>query len=150
MREHVRQMLGSRFVVAFWAGLLLCCACGVGQERVDLSRAISRAKSEVFPALIFVKPIVADYGSVELGVEQAGHHPENRQQTRRDDRKRQRFRQATWSCRVPVAGSMASKQMALPVRFQRGWKSQRRSPEMKRLSFMSNSASVARLPRFIS
>ena len=65
MRDYARQMLGSRFVVAFWAGLLLCCACGVGQERVDLSRAISRAKSEVFPALIFVKPIVADYGSGE-------------------------------------------------------------------------------------
>jgi len=65
MRDYARQMSGIRFVFVFWTGLLLCCPCGVGQERVDLARAISRAKSEVFPALIFVKPIVADYGSGE-------------------------------------------------------------------------------------
>ncbi len=34
-------------------------------EPTDLRQIISRAKSEVFPALIFVKPIVEDYGSGE-------------------------------------------------------------------------------------
>ncbi len=34
-------------------------------ESADLRQVISRAKSEVFPALIFVKPIVEDYGSGE-------------------------------------------------------------------------------------
>ncbi len=38
---------------------------GTGQERGDFREIISRAKSEVFPALIFVKPIVADYESGE-------------------------------------------------------------------------------------
>lgn len=37
----------------------------VGQEQGDFREIISRAKSEVFPALIFVKPIVEDYGSGE-------------------------------------------------------------------------------------
>ncbi|MBP7053349.1 MAG: trypsin-like peptidase domain-containing protein [Phycisphaerae bacterium] len=37
----------------------------VGQEHGDFREIISRAKSEVFPALIFVKPIVVDYGSGE-------------------------------------------------------------------------------------
>ena len=36
-----------------------------GQEHGDFREIISRAKSEVFPALIFVKPIVEDYGSGE-------------------------------------------------------------------------------------
>jgi serine protease Do len=36
-----------------------------GQEHGDFREIISRAKSEVFPALIFVKPIVVDYGSGE-------------------------------------------------------------------------------------
>jgi serine protease Do len=44
-------------------------ACGlhqaIGQESTDLRQIISRAKSEVFPALIFVKPIVEDYESGE-------------------------------------------------------------------------------------
>ena len=35
------------------------------QKSVDLREIISRAKSDVFPALIFVKPIVEDYGSGE-------------------------------------------------------------------------------------
>jgi serine protease Do len=35
------------------------------QEPADFRQIISRAKSEVFPALIFVKPIVADYESGE-------------------------------------------------------------------------------------
>jgi len=35
---------------------------------------------------------------------------------------------ATCSCRVPAPVSRASKQIALPVRFQRGWRSQRTSP----------------------
>jgi len=34
-----------------------------GQEPSDFREIITRAKSEVFPALIFVKPIVEDYGS---------------------------------------------------------------------------------------
>ncbi len=38
---------------------------GMGQEHGDFREIISRAKSEVFPALIFVKPIVEDYGSGE-------------------------------------------------------------------------------------
>jgi serine protease Do len=37
----------------------------VGQEASDFREIITRAKSEVFPALIFVKPIVEDYGSGE-------------------------------------------------------------------------------------
>jgi len=35
------------------------------QEPADFRQIISRAKAEVFPALIFVKPIVEDYGSGE-------------------------------------------------------------------------------------
>ncbi|MBN1509783.1 MAG: trypsin-like peptidase domain-containing protein [Sedimentisphaerales bacterium] len=37
----------------------------VCQEHGDFREIITRAKSEVFPALIFVKPIVEDYGSGE-------------------------------------------------------------------------------------
>jgi len=37
----------------------------VGQEPADFRQIISRARAEVFPALIFVKPIVEDYGSGE-------------------------------------------------------------------------------------
>jgi len=37
----------------------------VGQEHGDFREIISHAKSEVFPALIFVKPIVEDYDSGE-------------------------------------------------------------------------------------
>ena len=36
-----------------------------GQEPADFRQIISRAKAEVFPALIFVKPIVVDYESGE-------------------------------------------------------------------------------------
>jgi serine protease Do len=38
---------------------------GFAQEHGDFREIISRARSEVFPALIFVKPIVADYESGE-------------------------------------------------------------------------------------
>ncbi len=37
----------------------------IGQEAADFRQIISRAKAEVFPALIFVKPIVEDYESGE-------------------------------------------------------------------------------------
>ena len=37
----------------------------MGQEPADFRQIISRAKAEVFPALIFVKPIVEDYESGE-------------------------------------------------------------------------------------
>lgn len=37
----------------------------LGQEPADFRQIISRAKAEVFPALIFVKPIVEDYESGE-------------------------------------------------------------------------------------
>jgi serine protease Do len=66
-------MRGS--VERVWSGVMtavIACvvlACGVcqaaGQEPTDLRQIISRAKSEVFPALIFVKPIVEDYESGE-------------------------------------------------------------------------------------
>ena len=52
---------------AIFLGLILA---GVAQrapcqEAADFREIITRAKSEVFPALIFVKPIVEDYGSGE-------------------------------------------------------------------------------------
>lgn len=45
----------------FWRGFRAV----LGQEHGDFREIITRAKSEVFPALIFVKPIVEDYGSGE-------------------------------------------------------------------------------------
>lgn len=46
-------------------GLAVLSGRAAAQEPGDFREIISRAKSEVFPALIFVKPIVEDYGSGE-------------------------------------------------------------------------------------
>jgi serine protease Do len=46
-------------------GLAVLSGRTAAQEPGDFREIISRAKSEVFPALIFVKPIVEDYGSGE-------------------------------------------------------------------------------------
>jgi len=50
------------FLVLILAGVAQRAPC---QEPADFREIITRAKSEVFPALIFVKPIVEDYGSGE-------------------------------------------------------------------------------------
>lgn len=39
-----------------------------GQNPSDLQAVIDKTKSEVFPALVFVKPVVADYGSERQGI----------------------------------------------------------------------------------
>lgn len=62
MRRVSLQMVRVALAAAIVAALPNRAAC---QEHGDFREIISRAKSEVFPALIFVKPIVADYGSGE-------------------------------------------------------------------------------------
>jgi serine protease Do len=61
-----RQVLVRAGLVALvavpWMGLP---SRAIGQEHGDFRQIISRARAEVFPALIFVKPIVEDYGSGE-------------------------------------------------------------------------------------
>ena len=57
----------SASTVAVFLGIILAGTPrgASGQEPSDFREIITRAKSEVFPALIFVKPIVEDYGSGE-------------------------------------------------------------------------------------
>lgn len=66
MRDEVR---GASVGIVALIGLMVLSFNGVSratpQEPANLPQIISRAKSEVFPALIFVKPIVADYDSGE-------------------------------------------------------------------------------------
>jgi serine protease Do len=66
MQDNMRQ-LRAKTAAAVVLGVLLAGFPGgaVGQEHADFREIITRAKSEVFPALIFVKPIVEDYGSGE-------------------------------------------------------------------------------------
>lgn len=66
MRDRARftsVCLGVKLL--FGISLLACPWRTFGQEGTDLRTMINRAKSDVFPALIFVKPIVEDYGSGE-------------------------------------------------------------------------------------
>ncbi|UCD49569.1 MAG: trypsin-like peptidase domain-containing protein [Phycisphaerales bacterium] len=66
MRDRTPLISLSRLAVFILSVLRLCCAGQIfGQEQADLRQMINRAKSDVFPALIFVKPIVEDYGSGE-------------------------------------------------------------------------------------
>jgi serine protease Do len=62
-----RSATATRWAMAavLAAGLGAGVPKGFGQQPGDFRAIISRAKSEVFPALIFVKPIVADYDSGE-------------------------------------------------------------------------------------
>lgn len=66
MRDRARPT-SIHMGAAFLLGVFLLCCPGrtFGQEDRDLRQMINRAKSDVFPALIFVKPIVEDYGSGE-------------------------------------------------------------------------------------
>ena len=64
------MVLGRMSVYAGMVTVLMTVLMGLapkaaGQEHADFREIISRAKAEVFPALIFVKPIVADYESGE-------------------------------------------------------------------------------------
>jgi len=66
MRDHARQTFVCVCVKLLLGMVLLCCPDQTfGQEDTDLRKIINRAKSDVFPALIFVKPIVEDYDSGE-------------------------------------------------------------------------------------
>jgi len=66
MRNNAREISVSPFIIAVLAALVMGYPDrAVCQEPGDFRAIISRAKSEVFPALIFVKPIVEDYGSGE-------------------------------------------------------------------------------------
>lgn len=65
MREDARITLVKVLAVVFLGAALVGSQQAVGQEQSDFRRIISLAKSEVFPALVFVKPIVAEYGSGE-------------------------------------------------------------------------------------
>jgi serine protease Do len=66
MRNNAREISACPFVVVLLTALVMGFPHrAVGQEPGDFRAIISRAKSEVFPALIFVKPIVEDYGSGE-------------------------------------------------------------------------------------
>ena len=66
MRDNMRQMSRCTGVILMLGAAALCPPRMVcGQEDADLRTIISRAKSDVFPALIFVKPIVEDYDSGE-------------------------------------------------------------------------------------
>jgi serine protease Do len=64
MRDSRKRALRSGARVVVW-GIVLAGFAGAaaGQEHGDFREIITRAKSEVFPALIFVKPIIEDYGS---------------------------------------------------------------------------------------
>jgi serine protease Do len=64
MRDSRKRALRSGARVVVW-GIVLAGFAGAaaGQEHGDFRAIITRAKSEVFPALIFVKPIIEDYGS---------------------------------------------------------------------------------------
>jgi serine protease Do len=71
--DHNAGRVSTRpFTLAFLVTILTCvmspawgAAEAPGPDHMDFRAIISRAKAEVFPALIFVKPIVADYGSGE-------------------------------------------------------------------------------------
>jgi serine protease Do len=63
--EAKRRPAWAAVVAVLVAGLAGWTEEGTCQEPGDFRAIISRAKSEVFPALIFVKPIVADYESGE-------------------------------------------------------------------------------------
>ena len=63
-KDRTLRLCGA---IAAFLGILLAVAPrgASGQESSDFREIISRAKAEVFPALIFVKPIVEDYESGE-------------------------------------------------------------------------------------
>ncbi|MEN6337914.1 MAG: trypsin-like peptidase domain-containing protein [Phycisphaerales bacterium] len=66
MGNYTRKAALHASITAFLAVVFLAMTPpAVAQEPGDFREIISRAKSEVFPALIFVKPIVADYESGE-------------------------------------------------------------------------------------
>ncbi len=66
MQDHVRQTrVHTVCIVLIAMSTMDGLRPAAGQEPGDFREIISRAKSEVFPALIFVKPIVEDYGSGE-------------------------------------------------------------------------------------
>jgi len=65
MRENVIITLVCSFTAVLFGTTLADLEEAVNQEQSDLRYVISQAKSEVFPALVFVKPIVAEYGSGE-------------------------------------------------------------------------------------
>ena len=63
-KNEILRLCGA--VAAILGILLVAVPRGAsGQEHADFREIITRAKSEVFPALIFVKPIVEEYGSGE-------------------------------------------------------------------------------------
>ena len=65
MRDDVRKVWNSAVAIVLLAMILGAPSGGVCQDNADFREIISRAKSEIFPALIFVKPIVAEYSHGE-------------------------------------------------------------------------------------
>ena len=66
MRDGSRRIPAEAMILLLVGAILLFHPGLIAaHESADLREIISRAKSDVFPALIFVKPIVEDYGSGE-------------------------------------------------------------------------------------
>jgi S1-C subfamily serine protease len=62
---HARVALAKVLAVVSLGAALAGSQRVAGQEQPEFPRIISLAQSEVFPALVFVKPIVAEYDSGE-------------------------------------------------------------------------------------
>jgi serine protease Do len=58
----------TKIRLAFALTVLISGISPAGQSKSEMQAVIDKAKSEVFPALVFVKPIVADYGSESQGI----------------------------------------------------------------------------------